>query len=281
MVEKCGILLLIMKNGVALAFCGKELKMILVVDIGNTNIVIGAYDGDDLKFISRIMTSRERTSDEYAVLIKDVLGLYGVSSDDIEGSIISSVVPPVSKAVAPAVKRITGKEPLIVGPGIKTGLSIKIDNPAQLGADLVADAVGAAELYPKPIIIIDMGTATTVSVVGRSGQMLGGAIIPGVRTGLEALSSKAAQLPVISIEAPDKVIGSNTVDCMRSGVVFGTASMLDGMIDRINEELGDKCTVVATGGLSEEIVRHTRREIVHNPQLLLYGLKTLYRKNVG
>lgn len=269
------------ENGVSMSFSERNKMMVLVVDIGNTNIVIGAYDGDDLCFISRIMTSREKTSDEYAVLIKDILALYGVSPQNIEGSIISSVVPPVSKAVAPAVKMITGKEPLIVGPGIKTGLSIKIDNPAQLGADLVADAVGAAELYQKPIIIIDMGTATTVSVVGKSGEMLGGAIIPGVRTGLEALSSKAAQLPVISIEAPDKVIGSNTIDCMRSGVVFGAASMLDGIIDRINEELGDKCTVVATGGLSEEIVRHTRRDIIHNPQLLLHGLKTLYRKNVG
>ncbi len=253
--------------------------MILAVDIGNTNIVMGVYDGDELKFISRIMTSREKTSDEYAVFIKEVLALYDIDTKILEGSIISSVVPPVSKVVAPAVKRLIGKEPLIVGPGIKTGLSIKIDNPAQLGADLVADAVGAAELYPKPIIIIDMGTATTVSVVGKSGEMLGGAIIPGVKTGLEALSSKAAQLPVISIEAPDKVIGTNTLDCMRSGVVFGTASMLDGIIDRINDEIGDKCTVVATGGLSEEIVRHTKRDIIHNPQLLLHGLKALYRKN--
>ncbi len=253
--------------------------MILAVDIGNTNIVMGVYNGDELKFISRIMTSREKTSDEYAVFIKEVLALYDIDTKILEGSIISSVVPPVSKVVAPAVKRLIGKEPLIVGPGIKTGLSIKIDNPAQLGADLVADAVGAAELYPKPIIIIDMGTATTVSVVGKSGEMLGGAIIPGVKTGLEALSSKAAQLPVISIEAPDKVIGTNTLDCMRSGVVFGTASMLDGIIDRINDEIGDKCTVVATGGLSEEIVRHTKRDIIHNPQLLLHGLKALYRKN--
>lgn len=255
--------------------------MILAIDIGNTNIVIGAYRGESLQFLSRIMTSRDKTADEMAVSLRDILALYQVDPTDLDGSIVSSVVPAVTDTVAPAVTRITGKAPLIVGPGIKTGLNIKIDNPAQLGADLVVDAVAALAKYPRPIVIFDMGTATTISVINRAGEMLGGAILPGVRLGLGALSRSAAQLPEISVEAPARVIGTNTVDCMRSGVVFGAAAMLDGMLERIEAELGAPCTAVATGGMSGEITKFTRRKVLHDPHLLLEGLRILYGKNCG
>lgn len=253
--------------------------MLLTVDIGNTNIVLGAFEGDKLCFISRILTARNRTPDETAVTIRDVLRLYGAEGADFEGAIVSSVVPPATASVVPALERITGKTPLVVGPGIKTGLNIRIDNPAQLGADLAVDAVAAMSRYPLPLIICDMGTATTITVINKKGELIGGSIHPGVRISLEALSTSAAQLPVISIDAPSNVIGSNTLDCMRSGVVFGAAAMLDGMIERIENELKEKCTVVATGGLSAEITKHTRREIIHDPDLLLEGLRLLYRKN--
>lgn len=253
--------------------------MLLTVDIGNTNIVLGAFEEDRLCFISRILTARNRTPDETAVTIRDVLRLYGAEGADFEGAIVSSVVPPATASVVPALERITGKKPLVVGPGIKTGLNIRIDNPAQLGADLAVDAVAAMSRYPLPLIICDMGTATTITVINSKGELIGGSIHPGVRISLEALSSSAAQLPVISIDAPNKVIGSNTLDCMRSGVVFGAAAMLDGMIDRIEEELNDKCTVVATGGLSAEITKHTKHTILHDPDLLLEGLRLLYLKN--
>lgn len=253
--------------------------MLLAVDIGNTNIVLGVYDGEDLRFISRIMTARDKTADEMAVTIKDVLRLYDVDGADFEGSIVSSVVPPATASVVPALKRITGKEPLVVGPGLRTGLNIRIDNPAQLGTDLAVDAVAAIARYEKPLIVIDMGTATTITAISEKGEFLGGSIHPGVRISLEALSGRAAQLPVINIDAPGKVIGKNTIDCMRSGAVYGAAAMLDGMIDRIEEELGQPCTAVATGGLAGEVTKHTRREIHYDPDLLLEGLRILYDRN--
>ena len=253
--------------------------MLLAVDIGNTNIVLGAYENDELKFISRIMTSRDKTADEMAVVIRDVLRLYHVEGADFTGCIVSSVVPPVTASVVPALERITHKKTLVVGPGVKTGLNIKVDDPAQLGADPVVDAVAALGKYKKPLIILDMGTATTISVINEKGEYLGGSIHPGVRLAYEALSTRAAQLPVISIEAPQKVIGSNTVDCMRAGAVYGEAAMIDGMIDRIESELGQKCTAVATGGLSYEITKHTKHEVIHDPNLLLDGLKMIYDRN--
>lgn len=253
--------------------------MLLAVDIGNTNIVLGVYNGDELRFISRIMTARDKTADEMAVTIKDVLRLYDVDGADFEGSIVSSVVPPATDSVVPALKRITGKEPLVVGPGLRTGLNIRIDNPAQLGTDLAVDAVAALARYEKPLVVIDMGTATTISVINEKGEFLGGSIHPGVRISLEALSGRAAQLPVINIDAPGKIIGKNTIDCMRSGAVYGAAAMLDGMIDRIEAELGQPCTAVATGGLAGEVTKHTRRGIHYDPDLLLEGLRILYDRN--
>ena len=255
--------------------------MILAIDVGNSNIVLGGYSQDTLLFTLRISSDISKTSDELAVTIKSVLSIHNFLPEDIEGAILSSVVPQLTFSLKKAIKLLTGSEPMIVGPGIKTGVDIKIDNPAQLGSDLLVGCVAAMHLYELPAIIIDMGTATTFSVIDKQGHMLGGAIMPGVRTAINALSAKAAQLPYISIEAPAKAIGTNTVDSMQSGVVFGNAAMLDGMIERFEKELGETCTVIATGGLSQEICRHTEHAIIYNENLLLEGLRIIYDKNMN
>ncbi len=254
--------------------------MLLTIDIGNTNITLGGYDDDKLMFISRLATDIRMTADQYAVQINDIVSLRGCGSQDIEDAIISSVVPIVGSAVARAIEYITGKAPMILGPGIKTGLNIKIDNPAQLGADLVAGAVGALDKYPMPCVIIDMGTATTLSVLDESGTFRGGAIAAGIRSTLDALSSNTAQLPFINLQAPESVIGSNTISSMQSGLILGAAAMLDGMIDRIEAEIGQLASVVATGGLAEMVIKNCRREIQLDNNLLLDGLYKIYKKNI-
>ncbi len=253
--------------------------MLLTIDIGNTNITLGLYDDEVLLFTARLSTDTRRTADQYAVDIKDVLLLHSCNYTEIEDAVISSVVPAVSNSVSKAIFMLCNIVPLVLGPGVKTGLNIKIDNPTQLGPDLVAGAVGAMAEYTLPCIIIDMGTATTISVIDEKGQFLGGAIAAGVRLTLKALTENTAQLPSISIESPVNAIGSNTVDCMRSGLVFGTAAMLDGMIDRIESELGLVATTVATGGLSKEIIKHCSHNIIYNENLLLDGLRLVYEKN--
>lgn len=254
--------------------------MILAIDIGNTNLVLGAFEEDILKFVARISSDTNKTEDELAVIIKAVLENHGANCSDISGTIISSVVPSLTQTTSKAIKLLTGEIPFVVEPGIKTGINILIDNPAQLGSDLLVDSVAAANMYPKPVIIVDMGTATTISVVDEDNCMIGGAIMPGVRISVNALSERTAQLPHINIEAPKKAIGTNTIDCMKSGVVFGAAAMVDGMIDRFEEELGKKCFVVATGGLAEEVCKHTKRKIEYNKNLILEGLYILYNKNL-
>ena len=255
--------------------------MILAIDVGNSNIVLGGYSQDTLLFTLRISSDISKTSDELAVNIKSVLAIQNIRPENIDGAIISSVVPQLTLSLKEAIKILTNREAMVVEPGIKTGVNIKIDNPAQLGSDLLVGCVAALHLYKLPSIIIDMGTATTFSVLDEKGNMIGGAIMPGVRTAINALSAKAAQLPFISIEAPEKAIGTNTVQSMQSGVVFGNAAMLDGMIDRFEKELGSSCTVIATGGLAEEISRHTKHEIVYNGELLLEGLHIIYKKNTN
>lgn len=254
--------------------------MVLTVDIGNSNIVVGEWEDEKLKFVSRIETDKTMTEDSYTVRLKNILELYGVQYEKIEGSIVSSVVPQVTGSVVNALERLIGKKPLIVGPGIRTGLNIRIDDPAELGSDLCADAVGALAKYPKPIIIFDMGTATTISVIDAKGCLLGGAIIPGVRTSLDALSQNASLLPHIGLEAPRDLIGRNTIDCMKSGAVFGTAALIDGMAQRIEERLGQKATIVATGGNSSYIIPYCKSKIIYDANLLLEGLINIYRKNV-
>lgn len=253
--------------------------MVLTVDIGNTNIVLGAWENNRLKFVSRIETDKNMTEDSYAVRLKNVLELYNVQSEKIEGSIVSSVVPEVINEVANSLKRLTGKKTMIVGPGIKTGLNILIDNPVETGSDIVCDSVGALSKYPKPIIIFDMGTATTISVINMKGCLIGGVIMPGVRTGIDALSEKASLLPHIGLEVPHDIIGKNTIDCMRSGAIYGTASMMDGMIERIEKRLEQKATVVATGGNSKSILPYCCHDIIYDGNLLLEGLIYIYRRN--
>ncbi len=253
--------------------------MLLTIDIGNTNITLGAYNNEVLSFTARLATDTKKTADQYAIEIRDILNLYSLEFTDVEDCIISSVVPSVGKSISSAVAKLCDIVPLMLGPGVKTGLNIKIDNPAQLGADLVAGAVGALEEYTMPCVIIDMGTASTISVLDRNGAFLGGVIAAGVRLTLKALAENTAQLTSIPIEAPSSVIGSNTVECMQSGLVLGTASMIDGLLDKIEAELGETPTVVATGGLSAEIITHCRRNIIYNENLLLDGLRFIYEKN--
>ena len=253
--------------------------MLLTVDIGNTNITLGAYNNRILGFTARLSTDQRKTDDEYAIEIKQLLALNDMSTSDSEDCIISSVVPSVAKSVSRAVAKLCQIVPLILGPGVKTGLNIKIDNPAQLGADLVAGAVGAIDTYKMPCVIVDMGTATTLSVLDKDGAFLGGVIAAGVRLTLKALAENTALLPSIPIEAPKSVIGTNTIECMQSGLVLGSAAMLDGLLDRIEAKLGEAPTVVATGGLSKEIITHCKHSIIYNENLLLEGLCAIYEKN--
>ena len=216
---------------------------------------------------------------EYAIDLKTVLDIYHIKRTDIEGCIISSVVPQITNVAKLAAEKILKKEALVLGPGVKTGLNILLDNPGEMGADRVADAVAALTYYPVPLVIVDMGTATTVSVVDEKKRYLGGMILPGVRVSLDALTSRASQLSGISIEEPKRLIGKNTVDCMKSGILYGNAAAVDGIIDRIEEELGQKVTAIATGGMSKKIIPHCRREIIQDEDLLLKGLLVIYEKN--
>ena len=253
--------------------------MILALDVGNTNIVVGGIDDRKTYFIERLSTNRTKTELEYAVDLKNVLDIYHIKKTEIEGCIISSVVPQITNIVKLAAEKILKKNAIVLGPGVKTGLNIMMDNPGQLGADQVADAVAGISGYPVPLILIDMGTATTASVVNSKKQYVGGMILPGVGVSLDALTARASQLSGISIDAPRHVIGKNTIECMKSGVLYSNAAALDGIIDRIEEELGEKATVVATGGLAKKIVPHCKREIILDEELLLRGLLIIYEKN--
>jgi len=254
--------------------------MILLLDIGNSNVVLGAHDGRQFMFTARLSTIAERTADEWAGALSSALGLHGASGADIEGAMISCVVPPVVRPMREAIEMLCARRALVVGPGIKTGLEILIDNPAQLGSDMVCSAVAACARGKLPALVCDLGTATKISAVNHKGQFIGCSIAPGVQTSIQALSRATAQLPHIAIEAPQRVIGTNTVDSMQSGVVFGTAAMIDGMITRMEEELGMPCQVLVTGGLSSEICRHVRHSIIPDKDLVLEGLYLLYLKNV-
>ncbi len=253
--------------------------MVLAIDIGNTNIVVGSFDGDKLMFIERMSTNKSATVLEHVVMFKTILEIHGISTESIDGGIVSSVVPSITNSVKQAAETITGKEILVLGPGVKTGLSIMIDDPAQLGSDLAAGAVGGANLYSTPLIIIDMGTATTISVVGKDKSFRGGFIYPGVMTSLDSLITKTSQLPNISLVPPKKLIGTNTIDCMKSGILYSSASSIDGIIERIESELGEKCTVVATGGIAKTIIPLCRHDITVDDDLLLKGLMIIYNKN--
>ena len=253
--------------------------MLLAIDIGNTNLVIGCVHDDKILFKARIATDRTRTSDQYGVEIKSMLEAYGVKRSDIEDCIISSVVPPVFNSVRTGVIKIIGKQPMVVGPGLKTGLNIHVDVPSQVGSDRIVIAVAALAEYKAPLLLMDLGTATTIEAVEPDNVYMGGVIIPGVRVSLDALTSRAAQLPGISLDQPKQVIGKNTVDCMRSGMMYGTAAMIDGLVERMEEELGHRCTLIATGGLAQFITPLCKREIILEKDLLLKGLNIIYKKN--
>lgn len=253
--------------------------MILAIDIGNTNIVVGCIDDKKTYFIERLSTVRTKTELEYAVDLKTVLDIYHIKKTDIEGCIISSVVPQITNIAKLAAEKILKKEVMVLGPGVKTGLNIMMDNPGQLGADLVANAVAGLNEYPVPFIVIDMGTATTVSVVNNKKQYIGGMIMPGIGISLDALTARASQLSSISIDAPKHVLGKNTIECMKSGVLYSNAAAIDGIIDRVEEEIGEKTTVIATGGLAKKIVSHCKKEVILDEDLLLKGLLVIYEKN--
>lgn len=253
--------------------------MILAIDIGNTNTVLGCLEGEELLFTLRIRSDRYKTADEYCLLLEGLLSRQGVDPKALEGGILASVVPELRTVLADAAQQMTGKKFLVVGSGLKTGLDIRIDNPAQLGADRVVDAVAALSSYQPPLVIFDMGTATTMSVVGKNGAYLGGMIMPGLRTSVDALSARAAQLPYIHLEAPARVIGTNTIDCMQSGAIYGSAAMIDGLIDRVEEALGEPVTAIATGGLMKVVHAYCKRKLHYDPNLLLKGLYVLYKKN--
>lgn len=251
--------------------------MLLAIDVGNTNIVLGVLDNDKLVKSGRLSTNIYETDDEYAMKLNSFLSINGATS--IDGAIISSVVPALVATLKKAIRMICGIEALVVGPGVKTGLPIKIDDPAQLGSDLVVGAVAAKAKYPCPIIVFDLGTATTGSVINENGEFIGGIITTGVKTSINALSSGTALLPQIDISAPKKIIGTNSVDSMKSGCIIGTAVMLDGFVDKFEEELGQKATVVVTGGLGKSIAKNCKHEMIIDDNLLIDGLKIIYDKN--
>lgn len=254
--------------------------MILAIDIGNTNIVIGCIELEKIYFVERVSTDISKTELEYVVELKTLLDLYQIKVKDITGCIIASVVPPLNNVVKAATEKLLHISSLLVGPGVKTGLNILMDNPGQLGSDLVVNAVAGLKYYGAPLILIDMGTATTISVVDEKRNYIGGMILPGVRVSLESLVNRTSQLPKISLEAPKKVIGKNTIDCMKSGIVMGQASCIDGMIDRIWEELGYQTDIVATGGLAGSIVPYCKKKMIHDNELTLKGLSIIYHKNI-
>ena len=254
--------------------------MILVIDIGNTNITAGCIEGKRTFFIERMAADRKRTELEYAITLKNVLELYDIKPEDIEGGMISSVVPALTGTVKRAAEKLLHRQIKVVGPGVKNGLRIQTDNPAQLGSDQVANAVAALAEYKPPLIMVDMGTATTVSVINKDGAYIGCLIMPGIRIAADSLANSTALLTQISLDIPKRLIGSNTIDCMKSGALYGHAAAIDGLITRIEEELGQSCTVVATGGHAGLVVPLCRKHIIWEEDLLLKGLQIIYYKNL-
>ena len=249
--------------------------MILAIDIGNTNIVVGCLNETETAFIERLSTVKTKTEIEYAMDIKMILDINGIQVSKLEGAIISSVVPQITWVLKNACYKILKKEPMVIGPGLKTGLNILIDNPAQLGSDLVADGVGGVTYYEPPMVIFDLGTANTASVIDAKSNYIGGMIFPGIYTSLNALAANASQLQGIGLENPKRLIGKNTIDCMRSGIIYGNVDM----IERVEEEMGQPVTAIATGGLARIIIPHCKKKIILDDDLLLKGLMVIYNKN--
>ena len=253
--------------------------MIIALDVGNTHIVIGCIDNGTISRVIRVSTNTAKTADEYAAEMCEILDFHNVNRTTISGAIISCVVPPLTAVLRDAVRMLVGFNALVVGAGIKTGLNILIDDPAQLGADMVATAVGALASHQPPIIIVDLGTATKMFVLDKNGGFIGGAILPGIALSMNALVTGTSQLPYVSLEAPAKCISANTIDCMKSGAIFGAASAIDGMAERFEAQLGLPAQIIATGGLADSVYRYCKREIIYDPHLILRGLGVIYEKN--
>lgn len=255
--------------------------MLLAVDIGNTSITLGVFDGDKLRATWHMATGFHRMSDEYAALLFNLLRQQGLDTTDIRAVAMCSVVPPLISTFEELFKRYFNIEPLVVGVGVKSGVRIRMGNPREVGADRIADAAAARHLYGEPIIIIDLGTATTFGIISKEGDYIGGIIATGIATAAEALFTRTAQLPRVELAPPKNVIGSNTVTAMQSGIIYGYASLVEGMIGRIHKELGVKAKVVATGGYAGLIARETKAIDVVNPDLTLIGLRLIYEMNKG
>ena len=250
--------------------------MLLCTDVGNTHIKLALYEKDKIILKLRVATDSKKTEDEFAANLYGVFLINGVDIKKLEGSIISSVVPKITTPFCKAIKKLTGINTIVVGPGVKSGLDLRIDNPSSLGADLLCMCVAAKELYPCPAIVIGLGTATTIVYLNENKCYCGGAITAGVNISLDALTTGGALLPSVDLDPPKKSICTNTEDCIKSGIIFGTACMLDGMIDRFNEEAGVSSTVIATGGLAPSIVGNCKNDIIINDELVLEGLKIIY-----
>lgn len=255
--------------------------MILCVNIENSDITLGGFRDDELAFVAELSTSISETKDEYAVKILNVLDLRGVDKTEITGVAISSVVPQLNAVVVDAVKLLYGTEPLLVGPGVKTGINIHCDTPSSVGADIICASVAAHSVYGGPALIVDMGTATKMIVVNKKGSFVGVSVAPGIVMGLNALANGTAQLPNVSLEAPTSVVAKNTVDCMKSGAVFGHASLIDGMIERINDEVGEELTVYATGKFAPVVLPHCKHQMKLDEYLVLKGLNIIYNLNLN
>lgn len=253
--------------------------LLLTLDVGNTNITLGVYDGDQLLFVSRIATKPARMEDQYAAELLAILRLYGVEPDEIDGAALSSVVPRLTDSLSKAIYRIWHVKPFVVSSATVPEVTVAAGVSNELGADLIVGAVAAKQLYPSPSIVIDMGTATTLTGINADGDVCGVIIIPGMGTSLDALTNGAAQLSSVSLQAPPNVLGTNTMECIQSGMIFGTSCMLDGLCDRIEEEIGEPCTVVATGGLAGMVIEHCQRRIVYSDTLLLDGLKLIWENH--
>lgn len=255
--------------------------MLLAIDVGNSTTSVGLFDREkNLRFLAYLDTDSRKTADQISIDLMNLFTLYHYNYQDVTDAIFCSVVPPLNFMMSKALTRLLGKPPMMVGPGVRTGLNLRMENQVQVGADIVADAVAALERFEPPIITIDMGTATTIGVIDAQRNYVGGMLLPGVNVSLEALSRRAAQLPAISLQHPKAVIGKNTEDCMRAGIVYGTAGMLDGIIERIRGEFGGReISVVATGGNAPVIVKYCKTPIVYDKFLLMNGLWAIYQKN--
>ena len=254
--------------------------MILAIDCGNTHITVGCVDSiGTASPVFRIATDPKKTEFEYATEIKQILDMEGICTDAFCGSAISCVVPPLTETLIRASKKLTKSDPLVIGAGVKTGLHVCINDPGTVASDLVVTGVAAKAQYPLPCVIVDMGTATTLTAIDRDGRFIGGAILPGTKLSLDALASQTALLPITDLASPKGAVGTNTADCMRSGIIFGSAGAVDGLLERFEEQIGTIASIVSTGGLASTVTPYCRHPMIYDETLLLKGLRLIWDKN--